>query len=602
MSEDYFEPINWGNKKNKKKTANKKNFRGIMSDFGYGGDVFVSQPVFVDDFFDNSYNLVRNDLVRNAEIQRLQEEANYAAQLEAQRQADAEAERERQAAAQRSAARAAAAQAAADAAAAAAARASAADKAAADAKAAAAQAAADRAAAVAAAAEKKAALEKDAALTQLKNSLLGIDLSGLDFKIDFGNLGNVGASDLLGIDRRLNDAIATKVEAERVAAEKEAARVEAARVAAEKEAARVEAARVAAEKEAARVEAARVAAEKEAARVEAARVEAERVAAKKAAAEKAAAQAAADKAYAEKYAAELLEAKRKYDEKVAADKAAEEKALKEAKEARDKFIAEKAAADKEAARLAAEQEAERIANQIAAAKAAAESKRIGEERKTALAKIDRKISQKTSVTTNKKYNLAISLDNTANPIYGTTIPSAIVCPQGYSSVPVLSLCALDANWVFTVTATTKDKAVVKSDTEVMVKFVYTDTDTKKKYQLDVPILVAKGKNSGSNTYKLGIVYPTILSIAVSKIGPPKKTGFIGFNDNNESSIDTFMGKETVKKLSYDGEATLTQLPDEQQSEVVMTKTTLTKNLAPLVILLGAVATFFILKKIIKDAK
>jgi hypothetical protein len=588
MSEDYFEPINWGNKKNKKKTANKKNFRGIMSDFGYGGDVFVSQPVFVDDFFDNSYNLVRNDLVRNAEIQRLQEEANYAAQLEAQRQADAEAERERQAAAQRSAARAAAAQAAADAAAAAAARASAADKAAADAKAAAAQAAADRAAAVAAAAEKKAALEKDAALTQLKNSLLGIDLSGLDFKIDFGNLGNVGASDLLGIDRRLNDAIATKVEAERVAAEKEAARVEAARVAAEKEAARVEAARVAAEKEAARVEAARV--------------EAERVAAKKAAAEKAAAQAAADKAYAEKYAAELLEAKRKYDEKVAADKAAEEKALKEAKEARDKFIAEKAAADKEAARLAAEQEAERIANQIAAAKAAAESKRIGEERKTALAKIDRKISQKTSVTTNKKYNLAISLDNTANPIYGTTIPSAIVCPQGYSSVPVLSLCALDANWVFTVTATTKDKAVVKSDTEVMVKFVYTDTDTKKKYQLDVPILVAKGKNSGSNTYKLGIVYPTILSIAVSKIGPPKKTGFIGFNDNNESSIDTFMGKETVKKLSYDGEATLTQLPDEQQSEVVMTKTTLTKNLAPLVILLGAVATFFILKKIIKDAK
>jgi hypothetical protein len=34
----------------------------------------------------------------------------------------------------------------------------------------------------------------------------------------------------------------------------------------------------------------------------------------------------------------------------------------------------------------------------------------------------------------------------------------------------------------------------------------------------------------------------------------------------------------------------------------MTKTTLTKNLAPLVILLGAVATFFILKKIIKDGK
>jgi hypothetical protein len=64
MSQDYFEPINWGNKKNKKKTA-KKSFRGGMSDFGYGyggggGDFIMPQQeqVFVDDFFDNYESLL----------------------------------------------------------------------------------------------------------------------------------------------------------------------------------------------------------------------------------------------------------------------------------------------------------------------------------------------------------------------------------------------------------------------------------------------------------------------------------------------------------------------------------------------------------------
>jgi flagellar biosynthesis GTPase FlhF len=576
MSQDYFEPINWGNKKNKKKTAT-KSFRGGMSDFGYGyggGDFNMPQEqVFVDDFFDNSFYL-------NQEAERQRQaaaEAEYAAAVERQRQADVEyaaaLERQRQEYAaqleaerqyelelqaedyrkerQREAARAAAEREAA--------------RLEAERVEAARVAAVERAAAVererVAAIERAAAVERDTALTQLKNSLIGINLSGLDFKIDFGNLGNVGASELLGLDRRLNDSIAARAAAEREAARLEAIRVEAARVAAEKEAARLEAARIAAEKEAARleairVEAARVAAEKEAARLEAIRVEAARVAAEK-----------------------------------------------EAKEAAAKAAAEKLAADKEAARVAAEKAAADKAAKEKAEKDAQDAKKLQAERVAAQAKIDRKISQKTAVTTNKKYNLVIGLDNTAKPLYGTTIPNyGGACPQGYTAVPVLSVCALDANWVFTVTATTKDKSAVKSDIEVMVKIIYTDTDLKKKYQLDMPILVSKGKNSGSNSYKLGIVYPAIKSIAVSKIGPAKKAGFIGFNDNNQSSIDTFMGKETVKKLNYDGESTLTELPYEEESEVVMTKTTLTKNLAPLVILLGAVATFFILKKIIKHGK
>jgi hypothetical protein len=636
MSQDYFEPINWGNKKNKKKTAT-KSFRGGMSDFGYGyggGDFIMPQQeqVFVDDFFDNSFYL-------NQEAERQRQaaaEAEYAAAVERQRQAEyaAAVERQRQeaqrqydlelqaedyrrAAAEREAARL-------EAERVEAARVAAVERAAAVERER--VAAVERAAAVererVAAVERAAAVERDTALTQLKNSLIGIDLSGLDFKIDFGNLGNVGASELLGLDRRLNDSIAARVAAENEAARLEAIRVEAVRVAAEKEAARVEAARVAAEKAAAEKEAARVAAEKEAARLEAIRVEAARVAAEKAAAEKAAAEKAAAEKEAARVAAEKAAAEKETAriaaEKAAADKIAAEKAAKaaadkiaaereaaekEAKEAAAKAAAEKLAADKEAARVAAEKAAADKAAKEKAEKDAQDAKKLQAERVAAQAKIDRKISQKTAVTTNKKYNLVIGLDNTASPLYGTTIPNyGGACPQGYTSVPVLSVCALDANWVFTVTATTKDKSVVKSDIEVMVKIVYTDTDLKKKYQLDIPILVSKGKNSGSNTYKLGIVYPAIKSIAVSKIGPAKKAGFIGFNDDNQSSIDNFMGRETVKKLNYDGESTLTELPYEEESEVVMTKTTLTKNLAPLVILLGAVATFFILKKIIKDGK
>jgi hypothetical protein len=182
-------------------------------------------------------------------------------------------------------------------------------------------------------------------------------------------------------------------EAERVAAEEEAARLaaeEAARVAAEEEAARLaaeEAARVAAEEEAARLaaeEAARVAAEEEAARLAA--EEAARVAAEEEAARLAAEEAA--RVAAEEEAARLAaeEAARVAAEEEAARLAAEEAARVAAEEEAARLAAEEAAqvaAEEEAARLAAEEAARVAAEEEAARLAAEEAARVAAEEEAA---------------------------------------------------------------------------------------------------------------------------------------------------------------------------------------------------------------------------
>ena len=159
------------------------------------------------------------------------------------------------------------------------------------------------------------------------------------------------------------------MEAERIAAEKEAAeKAEAEKIAAEK----AEAERIAAEKAAAeKAEAERIAAEKaEAERIAAEKAEAERIAAEKAAAEKAEAERiAAEKAEAERIAAEKAEAERRAAERAEAERIAAEKRAAARKAREDKLAAEQAAAEKAAEEKAAAMKA--AMERAAAARASA---------------------------------------------------------------------------------------------------------------------------------------------------------------------------------------------------------------------------------------
>ena len=167
---------------------------------------------------------------------------------------------------------------------------------------------------------------------------------------------------------------AEKAEAERIAAEKAAAeKAEAERIAAEK----AEAERIAAEKAAAeKAEAERIAAEKaEAERIAAEKAEAERIAAEKAEAERIAAEKAeaeriaAEKAEAERIAAEKAEAERRAAERAEAERIAAEKRAAARKAREDKLAAEQAAAEKAAEEKAAAMKA--AMERAAAARASA---------------------------------------------------------------------------------------------------------------------------------------------------------------------------------------------------------------------------------------
>ena len=154
------------------------------------------------------------------------------------------------------------------------------------------------------------------------------------------------------------------MEAERIAAEKEAAeKAEAERIAAEK----AEAERIAAEKaEAERIAAEKAAAEKaEAERIAAEKAEAERIAAEKAEAER----IAAEKAEAERIAAEKAEAERRAAERAEAERIAAEKRAAARKAREDKLAAEQAAAEKAAEEKAAAMKA--AMERAAAARASA---------------------------------------------------------------------------------------------------------------------------------------------------------------------------------------------------------------------------------------
>ena len=164
------------------------------------------------------------------------------------------------------------------------------------------------------------------------------------------------------------------MEAERIAAEKEAAeKAEAEKIAAEK----AEAERIAAEKAAAeKAEAERIAAEKaEAERIAAEKAEAERIAAEKAEAERIAAEKAeaeriaAEKAEAERIAAEKAEAERRAAERAEAERIAAEKRAAARKAREDKLAAEQAAAEKAAEEKAAAMKA--AMERAAAARASA---------------------------------------------------------------------------------------------------------------------------------------------------------------------------------------------------------------------------------------
>jgi hypothetical protein len=177
-------------------------------------------------------------------------------------------------------------------------------------------------------------------------------------------------------DRLAAEEAAAKAEAEAQAAEEERLAAEAEAKAAEEAAAKAEADRIAAEEEAARVEAERIAAEEAADKAEAeakakaeeeARLEAERIAAEEAAAkaeeerlkaeaDAKAAEEAAQKAEEERLAAEAEAAAKSEEERLAAEAAAEAEAESEAK-AEEKRLAEEAAAKAEEDRLAAEKAA-----------------------------------------------------------------------------------------------------------------------------------------------------------------------------------------------------------------------------------------------------